>query len=243
MSPTPNKTKRPHRPEYAHHVEGASIYTCMRYQSHYNEAEEDDFQIDKRFSRRFKRRSQLEDGPWYMDLENVLKRRDESRELRLKREQRKQAVKKIKRAHARSRSVTVNSQQDSENSDGHEHEEPTMNTPRTPRPGMKLDEEHKKSSQPTNMGDTEPIRLPEEIENILPSSSLLSSIHHTAASLYTEKEMMELPPSRPGRKPKTWREPVAMVQSLHGSALMAIGILLEEMLRQDKRQFGEARAE
>ncbi|KAH9472456.1 hypothetical protein Pst134EA_003070 [Puccinia striiformis f. sp. tritici] len=65
----------------------------------------------------------------------------------------------------------------------------------------------------------------------LPSSDLLRSIHHESISFYGSHNVISIPTASRGPRPKKWEEPVAMTRALDGSALMAIGVLLEEITK------------
>lgn len=99
-----------------------------------------------------------------MNLENVLERRDQSRTLSLKREQRKTAVRKIKRAQARSRrSLAGNSDRESVDSDDGEQDEERQRTPTTkskrPYSRSAIDE------PATHDRDADLARIPEEVQS------------------------------------------------------------------------------
>ncbi|KAH9464611.1 hypothetical protein Pst134EB_004136 [Puccinia striiformis f. sp. tritici] len=65
----------------------------------------------------------------------------------------------------------------------------------------------------------------------LPSSDLLRSIHHESISFYGSHNVISIPTASRGPRPRKWEEPVAMTRALDGSALMAIGVLLEEITK------------
>ncbi|OAV96923.1 hypothetical protein PTTG_26188 [Puccinia triticina 1-1 BBBD Race 1] len=72
---------------------------------------------------------------------------------------------------------------------------------------------------------------PRAVTPDLPSSDLLRSIHHEAATFYSSHNVLSIPTPHRGPRPKNWEEPIAMARALDGSALVAIGVLLEEIAK------------
>ncbi|WAQ85707.1 hypothetical protein PtA15_6A336 [Puccinia triticina] len=72
---------------------------------------------------------------------------------------------------------------------------------------------------------------PRAVTPVGPEQDLLRSIHHEAATFYSSHNVLSIPTPHRGPRPKNWEEPIAMARALDGSALVAIGVLLEEIAK------------
>ncbi|EGG03856.1 uncharacterized protein MELLADRAFT_108957 [Melampsora larici-populina 98AG31] len=231
---------------------------------------------DKPSSLRFKRKYQIEEGPWYMNLKNVLKRQKISQEKTKKRNERKKELRKIRNAKIKEnllkkkRKLNEDEVDDSIHSnDDEEEEEPTekkenqsdsIHTTSQPAPipststsisvsvseGQRTEPIPEPTPFPEDLNHRKPIvskTLPiqnvltnhttSNPQKVLPSSSLLVSIHETASRFYTNQNLMTPKPIKAGRPSKKKLDPKLMLKSLHGSALIAIGVLIEEIAREE----------
>lgn len=253
-------------------MEEDSIYTIHRTHSYskpgepqstlLSEEEEEETYYQKKPKKpsafRYKRKYQIEEGPWYMNLKNVLNRQDLSKEKHVQKYERRKLARKIRNEKSKKKRKG----DEEEEEDG--EEEPTESEMKKSKKKRKVndedveeDEEQEESemthtsyqnqpepSTPSFAEEqrTEPINdenqdrkpFPEELNHLLPSSSLLGSIHESVSRFYTNQNLMKPKPIRAGRprKDKT-SEPKLMLKTLHGSSLIAIGILLEEIAKEE----------
>ncbi|KAA1116968.1 hypothetical protein PGTUg99_032465 [Puccinia graminis f. sp. tritici] len=206
IQPVRRKIERSSRPEYQKLIDGDSIYTCSKYTS------ERETQLGDplfRSSKKFKRSIVAEDGPWFFDIEPVLDRRDQDRRRLWKR----QKNKRLKR------SASATRPQDPQQADNDEAD--TTITSAGPIA----------QGAPSPPLDTIPQPSSRAVTPDLPPSDLLRSIHHEAMSFYSSHNVISIPPAHRGPRPKNWEEPIAMTRALDGSALVAIGVLLEEITK------------
>lgn len=151
----------------------------------------------------------VEHGPWFLELEPVLERRDQDRRRLWKRQENK----RLKRNSSKQKGA----QPAGENPAGRTIT-PAGSTTRGNTFVPVVDIATADASSRAKTPD-------------LPSSDLLRSIHHEAMLLYTSHDVLTIPTPHRGPRPRNWEEPIAMARALDGSALMAIGVLLEEITR------------
>ncbi|KNF06484.1 hypothetical protein PSTG_00360 [Puccinia striiformis f. sp. tritici PST-78] len=226
------KIARSSHPEYQKLIDGDSIYTCSKFT-----AERDSRMGESilRSSKRFKRLLLVDSGPWFLELGPVLERRDEDRHRLWKRQKNKRLKRRASLAQ-------------SEDPQQAEDEEPTTGRRRSGRQSPVQSEDPQQAEEeegdmtiasavvmpsgpstiPTNNTLEAPSRA---LTPDLPSSDLLRSIHHESISFYGSHNVISIPTASRGPRPRKWEEPVAMTRALDGSALMAIGVLLEEITK------------
>lgn len=162
-----------------------------------------------------------ENGPWFLDLDSVLKRRDQYRYRLWRRQEVKRATRDGCRSEKRNQPLTNQANDKS----SHEQAERAVNSTDVPS----------SSSHAQYTDNIDPDLCPEYPARAstpnLPSSDLLRCIHHEAMSFYKSRGVLALPKRRPGRLPVPRPEPIAMARAFDGSALMAIGVLLEEITK------------
>ncbi|KAH9819411.1 hypothetical protein DFH28DRAFT_1105208 [Melampsora americana] len=188
-------------------------------------------------SLRYKRKDQIQDGPWYMNLKNVIERKSLSEEKRILRNQRKRGLRKI-RNEKKKKKLKIERREEEEEEEEEEKRssvgsDVVENQKERKETNEKIDEERRTVN--FKKSDQKESSFPEELKDLLPCSSLLTSIHETVSKFYTNQNLMKPKPiNRLGRKPKKPKpEPKLMLKSLHGSALISLGILIEEMVKEE----------
>ncbi|WAR60955.1 hypothetical protein PtB15_13B206 [Puccinia triticina] len=287
------------RPQYQKLIDGDSIYTCSKFTSEREPRLGDSI---FRPSKKFKKSLMVEHGPWFLDLEPVLERRDQGRH-RLWKRQKNKRLKRISSA-ARPNPQQAGPQQANSQHADPQQTDPQLQTAYSQRTDRLTAEPQHTDLQPTDLQPTDlqptdlqhtdlqqtdlraaylPQADPQHaisqhanlqqadlhqaddedadrtitlaafgtqgtcslpIDNTvefppravtpgqsIQTSDLLRSIHHEAATFYSSHNVLSIPTPHRGPRPKNWEEPIAMARALDGSALVAIGVLLEEIAK------------
>ncbi|KNZ58258.1 hypothetical protein VP01_1965g2 [Puccinia sorghi] len=209
-------------------------------------------------SKKFRRSVMVIHGPWFLDLLPVLERRDQDR-LRLWKRQRNKSLKRLANAHpplphSNNPDITITPALlpiqpptvppvDPIPAAANRlppHSQDPLHRPDTSissAPPTIQDLSVPPAGNPPSRGGT-----PEKRRALFLlingaaiffrwGQDLLRTIHHEAVRLYSAHDVLNIPTPHRGPRPKNWEEPIAMARALDGSALMAIGVLLEEITK------------
>jgi len=245
--PGRRKIDRSSRPEYQKLIDGDSIYTCTNFTSEREgggkPGEAAGRQRSTSTSKKFRRSVMVLHGPWFLHLDPVLERRDQDR-LRLWKRQRNKSLKRLSNAlpsnpHSQDPDTTITPAPPPSQPPSVPPVDPIPPADNHLSPHSQDPLHHSNtfisSAPPPVQGPSVPPAGNPPLSRAgtpeLPSSDLLRTIHHEAVRLYSAHNVLSIPTPQRGPRPKNWEEPIAMARALDGSALMAIGVLLEEITR------------
>ncbi|MBW0475656.1 hypothetical protein O181_015371 [Austropuccinia psidii MF-1] len=222
----PRRIDQSHRPEYQKLIDGDSIYTCSNFVPEATPLSLR--QHPSASGKRLRKHTQTEHGPWCMTLEEVLKRRDRDRKSLWIRQIKKKKTQRLATHSSQcqiSQAVDVEAQGTrDETAAGRAHPINSISS-----------NDHIESSGLQGRFEASPSasRGQRATTPDLPSPDLLRSIHHGAMDFYKSHHVLNLPTVQRGRKSENWQEPIAMLRAFDGTALMALGVILEEIAKDD----------
>ncbi|WAQ90770.1 hypothetical protein PtA15_13A169 [Puccinia triticina] len=219
------------RPQYQKLMDGDSIYTCSKFTSEREPRLGDSI---FRPSKKFKKSLMVEHGPWFLDLEPVLERRDQGRHRLWKRQKNKRLKRISSAARPNPQQAAYLPQADPQHAISQHANLQQADLHQAD------DEDADRTITLAAFGTQGTCSLPIDntvefppraVTPVAPEQDLLRSIHHEAATFYSSHNVLSIPTPHRGPRPKNWEEPIAMARALDGSALVAIGVLLEEIAK------------